>query len=88
MHIDRDRTNNRPDNLKLGTRIEAQMLVPQHERILHAANAASKLRLLTMAQVLDLRARRAAGATLKELCEAFGIAKSTASYIVNGKTYA
>lgn len=88
IHLDRDRSNNRPDNLKLGTKAEAQMLVPRHERILYGANAARKLRLLTDGQVLELRAARAAGATLAELAERFEIAKSTASYIVNRKTYA
>lgn len=88
LHLDRDRHNNAPSNLALGTRQDAQLLAPQHERLAHAVNAASKLRLLTNAEVLQLRAMRSAGATLRQLCERFGIAKSTASYIVNGKTYA
>lgn len=88
IHLDRNRHNNAPSNLTLGTRTEAQLLIPQHERILYAANAARKLRLLTDGQVLELRAARAAGATLTELAERFGIAKSTASYIVNRRTYA
>lgn len=87
IHVDRNRENNRPENLKLGTRREAQLLIPRHERMLYAVNAASRLRHLTMAQVQELRAMRAAGAKLDELAAAFGIAKSTVSYIVNGKTY-
>lgn len=88
LHLDRNRENNAPSNLALGTRTDAQMLIPRHERILYAVNAASRLRLLTMADVTELRALRAGGAKLRELSERFGIARSTASYIVNRKTYA
>lgn len=88
LHLDRDKHNNRPSNLALGSRSDAQMLIPPHERYLYAANAASKLRSLTNEQVAELRALRAGGAKLKELGKIYGIAKSTVSYIVNGRTYA
>jgi len=88
LHLDRDRDNNTPANLALGTRSDAQMLIPRHERHLYAMNAAMKRRSLTPSQVVELRAMRAAGATLKELASAFEVAKSTVSYVVNGKTYA
>ena len=87
IHKDRDKENNRPDNIELGAPVDAQYLIPAFLRSLYAANAASKLRRLTMAQVIELRAMRAAGAKLKEICERFEIAKSTASYIINHKTY-
>lgn len=87
LHLDRDKTNNRPNNLVLGTRNEAQLLIPRVERLLYGANAASRQRLLTTEQVTEIRAQRASGATLREICDRFGIAKSTASYVVNKRTY-
>lgn len=87
MHLDKNRTNNTPTNIAIGTRSDAQLRVAPVMRAIYGANAARKLRRLTDAQVIDLRAKRAAGATLKELCKAFDICKATASYAVNGKTY-
>ncbi len=87
LHLDRNRENNSAENLALGTQTEAQYLIPRHERVLYAMNAASKLRRLTVAQVHELRAMRETGASLKQICARFEIAKSTASYIVNRKTY-
>lgn len=88
LHLDRNKANNAQANLALGTRSDAQMLIPRHERILHGINAAARLRRLSPENVERLRKLRAAGCTLSELAMTFGIAKSTASYIVNRKTYA
>lgn len=88
IHLDGDRMNNALSNIALGTQSAAMFAsIPRHMRVAHAVHAARKLRSLSDAQVADLRERRRNGATLRQLCAAFGIAKSTASYIVNGKTY-
>ncbi len=87
-HLNTDRLDNRPENIELATRSVIQMDIEHSKRLAYAVNAASYLRRLTEGQVAELRAMRQAGATLKVLCARFGIAKSTASYIVNGKTYA
>lgn len=87
LHLDRNKENNSQANIALGTKSDAQMQIPAHMRALYGANAAQKLRVLTDAQVSELRASREAGATLKEISERFGIARSTASYIINRRTY-
>ncbi len=87
-HKDYDRHNNRPDNIELATHSDIMLGTPQTQRWLYGVNAAKKRRRLSDAQLVEFRAMRAAGATLSKLVKHFGIAKSTASYIMNGKTYA
>jgi hypothetical protein len=84
-----DRQDLRPSNITLATRSEIMMA--RHTpllRLAYAINAARSRRALTESQLDDFRAARAGGASLATLCERYGIAKSTASYIANGRTYA
>jgi hypothetical protein len=87
MHLNGDRADNRLSNIALGTRTESHMRIARTLRVLYAVNAASKLRSLTDGEVASLRAERACGASLKDICAKYGIARSTASYIYNRRTY-
>jgi hypothetical protein len=87
MHLNGDRADNRLSNIALGTRAESHMRIARTLRVLYAVNAASKLRSLTDGEVASLRAERACGASLKDICAKYGIARSTASYIYNRRTY-
>jgi hypothetical protein len=86
-HLDGNAQNNRPDNLALGSATDNAMDQPAEVRVARAKHAASHIRKLSDIQVARLRKEKAEGATLKEICKKYGIAKSTASYIVNRKTY-
>ncbi len=83
----RNRLDCRPSNVILRTHSQIQRALPQAERIAFGMNAARRLRKLTDADLGEFRAMRLAGATLRALSDRFGIAVSTASYIVNGLTY-
>lgn len=87
-HMDGDSENNRPDNIELGDHSDNMMDQCPKVRRARAKHAASHLKKLSDIEVARLRKDRAAGATLKVLCEKYGIAKSTCSYIINKKTYA
>jgi len=86
-HLDGNPFNNSRDNLAFGTASENMLDRPEKDRAAIAKYAASHRRRLTEAQVAELRSMRDNGATLAELVKAFGIAKSTVSYIVNRRTY-
>lgn len=87
-HKDGNSLNNAWDNIILGTQSDNMMDRPEEDRIAHAKHAAKSRRKLTDADAKNIRAMRADGATLKEICAKYRIAKSTASYVVNKKTYA
>jgi isopentenyl phosphate kinase len=63
------------------------MDIPPAERHKKARKAAATQRKLSKVDVSDLRRDRAGGMTYKMLMAKYGLAKSTVSYIVNGKTY-
>ncbi len=86
-HLDGNPLNNRPDNLTLGTGSENMLDRPRADRIAHAKRAASFLKKLSDDQVREMRSRFERGHKLKELAAAFGVSMSSASYIVNRKTY-
>jgi hypothetical protein len=72
MHLDADPTNNRLSNLKWGTRKEnqQQMFLDEH----------AHWQKLTAEQVREIRRRKEAGETYKELAEAFGMNSITSIY--------
>lgn len=86
-HLDGDKTNNRPENLVLGTRSENMMDRDATDRVAHARKAARVQRKMTDKQVAQLRKDRVAGATYAVLMQKYGISKTAVSYIVNHKTY-
>ena len=86
-HLDDNCSNNRKENLALGTKHQNAMDQSRGKRKKRAKHAASFLRKLTEDQVKQLREDRSNGATYKELMAKYDIAKSTVSYIINGRTY-
>lgn len=86
-HLDGDPKNNSVTNIAIGTHSENMMDVDPEVLRQKALHAASYRRSLTEDEVEELREFRRQGATYKQLCARFGIAKSTVSYIVNYKTY-
>lgn len=86
-HLDGNLVNNFFENIAVGSMSDNMMDRPRKERLLHAKKAASHRRKLSKSEVSNLRAERANGATYRQLCQKYGIAKSTVSYIVNAVTY-
>lgn len=86
-HLDGDSLNNSPDNLAIGSPRDNVMDRPAQDRLNHARHAASHKRRLTQTQAQQLRNDHRSGMRLADVAEKYNIAKSTASYIVNHKTY-
>lgn len=86
-HLNGDRLDNSRGNIALGSHSDNMLDRPKEERRAHARHAASFCRALTSEQAQQLILDRQAGATYKKLMQKYGIAKSTVSYIVNGKMY-
>lgn len=86
-HKDDNPDNNTFANIRIGTQSDNMMDQPRSVRIKRARHAARSTRKLTAAQMRDLLADHEAGIPYSKLMIKYGIAKSTVSYIVNGKTY-
>jgi hypothetical protein len=86
-HLNGNHLDNSWDNIAIGTASENQMDKSPDTRLKAARVAAAKRRSLTEEEVEELRSLQKQGWTNKQLRERYGIAKSTVSYIVNGKTY-
>lgn len=86
-HLDGDSTNNRKENLALGTLSENQMDCPPKIRLKRSLIAVQYLRKLSENEVLSLLKDRKNGMLYTQLMKKYNIAKSTVSYIVNRKTY-
>lgn len=86
-HLNGNKTDNSFSNLVLGTHSQNMMDRGREERREHGKKAARFLRSLTPDQVKELRRDRDSGKSYKYLCQKYGVAKSTVSYIVNRKTY-
>jgi hypothetical protein len=86
-HLNNCKTNNRATNIAIGSDSDNKYDKPEQERQKHAIEAAMSSRLFTNEQAEEIRALNADGVPYSELCVMFGCAKSTISYIINGKTY-
>lgn len=86
-HLDGDPGNNRRENLAIGSARDNQMDKPRALRVRVAKQAAYRLRRLTPEQVASMRREYSNGSKLVALAAKYSVAKSTASYIVNRKTY-
>ena len=75
-------------NLAVGSQSDNMMDKPQEMRIRIARRAGRTRSNLSDSDVLAIRQKLVAGATLKQIMAEYGIAKSTASYIKNRRTYA
>ena len=86
-HLNNDSADNSRKNLAIGSQSENILDIPEAKRKSVGAYAASYLRSLSPADAQRLIDDRKDGMTYRELIEKYGVAKSTVSYIVNGKTY-
>lgn len=86
-HLDGNSLNNAKDNLAIGSASDNMMDRPAEVRLTAAKAGATKVRRLSEEGVTAFRADRAAGMSLNALAKKYQVAKSTASYIVNNKTY-
>jgi hypothetical protein len=86
-HLDGNPRNNHPDNIAIGTHSDNMMDIPKAVRQQKAVAAASRLRKFSEDTVAEIRRKKAAGASLKQLSAEYGAQKSTLSYIVRGMTY-
>jgi len=86
-HLDGNHLNNAWNNIAIGTASENRLDMSQHTRLETARNAGRCNSKLTDTDVLRIREMFATGATLRQIMDKYGIAKTTASYIKNRKTY-
>ena len=89
-HFDGDRTNNKPDNLLLGTRQDNMLDIAPEARSARNLGKPSARRKLTDEQAEKVRARYLGGLTrgdCKELADSLAVSRSTISYIGNRRTY-
>jgi len=80
-HLDDNPTNNRPDNLRWGTRLENMADRFHNGRKNHLAK-------LTAENVREIRATHASGAAARRLlADKFGVSRRTISQIVHRRTW-
>jgi len=86
-HSNDNRRDNSFLNIRIGTQSNNMMDQPRSVRVARARHAAKSNKKLSDAQIRALLADRAGGMKYAELMAKYKVAKSTVSYIVNGKTY-
>lgn len=86
-HLNGNAKDNSRDNIAIGTATENHRdKAPGVHQAVSAAGGRAR-RALSDAQLMEFRRDRANGATYKQLRAKYGLAKSTVSYIVNGRFY-
>jgi hypothetical protein len=83
-HSDRDRTNNRLENIRWDTYLANSDDMLRHGTRLIGLRAHSKL---TVGQVLDIRNLRSEGVTVRELAARYGVTGLTIESIVSRRTW-
>jgi hypothetical protein len=86
-HLDGCKTNNRQENIAIGTHQQNAMDQPPEQRRRTARAAAAARRRFSMEQVREIRARRARGEEVTALASEYGASLTSISFIVNNKTY-
>lgn len=87
-HLDGNPLNNRPENIAIGSASDNNMDKPRSVRVRIAKHAAARRRKISFEEAVEARAGFQSGALrLVDIMDRFGIAKSTASYLVNSRTY-
>lgn len=84
-HLNGDRADNRPENLKWGT--PRENAADQERHGTKVRGEAQGLAKLTEADVLDLVARHEAGETVAAIARSLDVDKSTIYRILNGETW-
>lgn len=86
-HLNDVRHDNNVDNLSPGTYAQNFEDRSKLSRQTLADSGGKSRRKLSESQVVNLKRDRKSGYTYRQLCDKYGIAKSTISYIINNKTY-
>lgn len=86
-HLDNNSLNNSWDNIAIGTRSMNMLDVPQDIRKGRALKSSKLRRKLNTKQYKSIFLDRNSGMKLRELSKKYKISMSTASYILNYKTY-
>ena len=86
-HLDGDSGNNSYDNVAIGTRSDNCMDKSPEVRLRASLSGSRVRRKLDEKTLQSLLLDRKEGFTYKQLCNKYNLAKSTVSYIGNGKTY-
>lgn len=86
-HLNGNKEDYSESNIALGTHLENVLDIPQKDRLRRGRNAGRTNSHLINQDVLDMREGFSNGNTLCWAMEKYGIAKSTASYIKNRRTY-
>jgi hypothetical protein len=86
-HLDNNKLNNSYDNIAIGTPRENMLDTPLWVRLKRSRLGAAYVRRLTYQDANEIRAKRNAGYTYKELCLEYKVCKSLVSYIINNRTY-
>jgi hypothetical protein len=88
---DSDRCNNRPSNIKIGTKSDNAMDVPKEIRVRSATNAgkasAKKSRKLSNAQARSIVKQNKKGKSTRWLAAKFDVSKSVIQSITSGRRY-
>lgn len=85
-HLDGNRRNNRPENLRWGTAVENMADRKAHGR--YATGAAHPMAKLTSEQADYVRAMRKRGALIREISREFQLCESQVRLILKGTSYA
>ncbi len=87
-HLNGDKDDRTPGNISIGTASDNAMDIPEADRSARSKNAASKCRKLSDEKLKRFREDRIRGMSVGSLANKYGVAKSTAYYIISGRTYA
>lgn len=86
-HLNGNSLDNSYGNIGIGTSSANRLDICPKKRKALASNASKNLRALTDEDLTEFWRDRNNGMSYKELSNKYKIAKSTISYIINGKTY-
>jgi len=86
-HLNGNKLDWSDKNIAIGTSSDNKQDIKPELRRKYAKNAAKKVRKFSDKEAKEIRKKRAEGVKYKELCEEYGVSKSTISYIINNVYY-
>lgn len=86
-HLNGDKDDRTPGNIAIGTSSENAMDIPEVDRVSRSKKAASKNRKLSEGRLKEFWVDRNKGMSVGPLAKKYGISKTSAYYIVSGRTY-